>query len=164
MLAGGVEVNDSRRWVVLKSKSVEGTEEPGRDGATGGTGETGVPRSPYWLIVREGPRGWEIFTGALLGKVVLPVFDSEEGVWSFLGSLAEGGSGWWPKEVGAGELISVLSGSGFGVGPGSGVERVLFDPLPEAVPEVVDAGPGAKVETMSRRCFLEHLMGRAGSE
>lgn len=60
------------------------------------------------------------------GESVLPVFSSEEDAASFIRS----GTGVWrARRIGAGELVSVLSG------PCGDVEYVALDPWPKITPE-----------------------------
>lgn len=136
---------------MLKRNGAEGMGDPAQSPEL-----PGVSRPPYWLIAREEARGWEVFTVSLLGEAVLPIFGSEEGAQSFLRSLAEAGE-WRPRRTGAGELVSVLSGSRFSAGPCPDVERVVFDP-----PHLTNE-PELEFLTMSRKCFLEHLTGRGRS-
>ena len=89
---------------------------------------------------------------------VLPVFGSEEEARALLGLPGAHGeeAGWRARKTGAGELISVLSASGFSVGPCAGVEGIALDPPSEALAEPEVLG----LLTISRRCFLDSLMGR----
>lgn len=147
--------------------------------------------SPYWLLVRDTPRkdseygsrGVEILSlaldsGAASGAAnsrLLPVFRCEAQAGRFIATLtdpvestsAAAGSGWRARGTGAGELISVLSGSPFSAGPCAGVERVVLDP-PQELVEAIVAGevrspandPVGKAPGISRSTFLERLMGR----
>lgn len=115
------------------------------------------------------------------GKV-LPVFGAEESAAEFLsawlafaagggyseekaaGTVASGAeSDWRLRGTGAGELISLLSGSAFSAGACADVERVALDPPPELIDGVrhgITEGHVGGMVSVSRRCFLERLMGR----
>lgn len=124
--------------------------------------------SPYWLIVRESARRdeeLEIFSLDLGSGKQLPLFHSGESAERLrrhlraTGSVAEGE--WRIRATGAGELISLLSGSAFAAGPCAGIERVLLDPRPEALDRAVNEGDVEEsLMSESRSCFLERLMGR----
>lgn len=138
---------------------------------------------PYWLIVREparpGGRAPEIFTLDLERGKLLPVFGCQQSAEWFLshcsggvdpgavedGESATGGvaedaiaeSGWRVRAAGAGELVSLLSGSAFAAGPCTAVEKVIVDPSLEVFDR---AGRDGEPVGESRACFLESLMGR----
>lgn len=70
---------------------------------------------------------------------------------------------WKLRGTGAGELVSLLSGSAFSAGSCAGVERVALDPPPELVDGIrhgITEGHVGGLISVSRRCFLERLMGR----
>ena len=123
---------------------------------------------PYWLIVRESARRdeeLEIFSLDSGSGKLLPLCHSEESAERLrrhlraTGSVA--GGEWRIRATGAGELISLLSGSAFTAGPGAGIERVLLDPPPEALDRAVSEGEvDESLAGQSRGCFLERLMGR----
>lgn len=146
--------------------------------------------APYWLIVRDTPRETptqdsrevEILSlgldtpdsGAANGRV-LPVFRSEAQAGRFVATLAGPveapptavNGGWRVRGTGAGELISVLSGSSFSAGLCAGVERVIVDPPPELVEDLASGAPRGLAKDLvgeafgvSRSTFLERLMGR----
>lgn len=125
--------------------------------------------SPYWLIVREPGRkgeGLEILSLESGGVRRLPLFYSGESA-ERCRIRVDGGEGEWrARPTGAGELISLLSGSAFAAGPCAGVERVLLDPPPEALDRAVREGEldeslaDESLTGESRGCFLERLMGR----
>lgn len=123
---------------------------------------------PYWLIVRESARRdeeLEVFSLESGSGKLLPLCCSEQSAERFrrhlrsTGSAAEGE--WRIRATGAGELISLLSGSAFDAGPCAGIERVLLDPPPEALDRAVSEGDiDENLTGESRGCFLERLMGR----
>lgn len=129
--------------------------------------------NPYWLIVRGSNRAsnrqkkdLEVFVLGSEGGGRLPLFHSNESAERFrLGVPASEGE-WRTRATGAGELISLLSGSAFDAGPCAGVERILLDPPPEAVDHFVREGEMYEslayenLAAESRGCFLERLMGR----
>lgn len=127
----------------------------------------------------------EILSLDLAGGRVLPVFSSEDSAAEFLSAwLAASAADMDPDEAsarvmadntqrqwrlrgtGSGELISLLSGSAFSAGPCARVERVALDP-PLALVHDLTRGvaelQAAETAGMSRRCFLERLMGRGRS-
>lgn len=120
-----------------------------------------LPSFPYWLIVRgtgRGPYGLKVFTVEPAGSgKVLPVFGSEEAAEACLASLAANDE-WRARRTGGGELLSVLSASGFSAPPCADVERVALDPSPEML--MGSAGAEIGLVCMDRRCFMERLMGR----
>lgn len=70
---------------------------------------------------------------------------------------------WLPRGTGAGELISLLSGSAFSAGACADVERVALDPPSELIDGMkhgLTEGRVGELVSMSRGCFLERLMGR----
>lgn len=112
---------------------------------------------------------------------VLPVFGSEEGAALFIrawmtrasatgsdtvddqASVDGVGSEWRPRGTGAGELISLLSGSAFLAPPCAGVERVALDPPPELLngpKRGLNGGDTSELVSVGRKSFVEHLMGR----
>lgn len=121
--------------------------------------------SPYWLIVRESALVSKELDVSLLGYgdgKLLPLFHSAEDAERFRLHLMDAGAGsdgeWRTRATGAGELISLLSGSAFAAGPCAGVERVILDPSPDILDR--DARKGETPAGESRGCFLERLMGR----
>ena len=108
------------------------------------------PGSTYWLIAKDQSDRVEVLTIEFDGERALPVFSFEEEAEPFLG-LGGVGHGWWVRESGAGEIVSVL------YGPCARVRSVALDPLPEMVAEEAVA-----LVTLSRKRFVEHLVGRGG--
>ena len=142
------------------SATEEGAEKSGREGATQAPSLASSPSAPYWLIVRgrgRGPHGVEVFTldPAGSGKT-LPVFGSEEAAETSVPVLVTGDE-WRVRRTGGGELLSVLSASGFSAGPCTGVQRVALDPSPEMMN---GSEADLALVCMGRRCFMERLMGR----
>lgn len=122
--------------------------------------------APYWLVSREkagsgrGRGGYhDVLTVSVGEEGVLPLFSSEESARSFLGLFVASTreTGWQATEAWAGELLTMLSASGSGVGPCAGVEAVTFDPGEELIEESVPDVP-----TLGRRCFMDQLLGRGG--
>lgn len=132
----------------------------------------------------------EVLSLDLADGRVLPVFGSEESAARFArawtanavvtdpaggdpgrgkASMASTGGvegKWQPRGTGAGELISLLSGSAFSAAPCAGVERVTIDPPPELIDGIrhgLTEGHVGELISMNRRCFLERLMGRGRS-
>lgn len=133
--------------------------EPANEPRAGTGASTRVPSAPYWLLVRGRGRqahGLEIFTFVSGAEKALPVFGSEEEASAFVQALADRGE-WWARKTGGGELLSVLSSSGYSAGPCANVEKVTLAPSP-AMAE--GSGTDPRVVSMNRRCFMEHLMGR----
>ncbi len=108
------------------------------------------PGSTYWLIAKDRSGRVEVLTIECGGEQALPVFSFEEEAELFLG-LGGVGHGWWVRESGAGEIVSVL------YGPCAGVRSVALDPLPEMVSDEAVA-----LVSLSRKRFVEHLVGRGG--
>ena len=108
------------------------------------------PGSTYWLIAKDQSDQVEVLTIECDGEQALPVFSFEEEAEFFLGF---GGVGprWGVRESGAGEVVSVL------YGPCAGVRGVVLDPLPEMVAE-----EAVGLVSLSRKRFVEHLVGRGG--
>ena|SRR5829696_1394312 len=84
------------------------------------------PTRTWWLIAKDGEEGTEPFAIERGGGKVLPVFGFEEEAEMFL-QLGALGDGWRVREIGDGELVSML------VGPRLNVTKVALDPLPVAV-------------------------------
>ena len=108
------------------------------------------PGSTYWLIAKDQSGRVEVLTIECGGERALPVFSFEEEAELFL-ELGGVEDGWWARESGAGEIVSVL------YGPCAGVRSVVLDPLPEMVAEEAVA-----LVSLSRKRFVEHLVGRGG--
>ncbi len=108
------------------------------------------PGSTYWLIAKDQSDRVEALTIELGGERALPVFSFEEEAELFL-ELGGVGQGWWVRESGAGEIVSVL------YGPCASVRSVVLDPLPEMV-----ADGAVALVSLSRKHFVEHLVGRGG--
>lgn len=141
--------------------------------------------SPHWLLVRDSAepdsfggsgsrarRKLEILSLDTAEGKVLPIFGSEKEAARFAQALSTENEGtedesavsqWRARGTGAGELISLLSGSAFSAGACADVESVAFDPPPE-VAEYMRQGAGEsglpELVIASRGCFLESLMGR----
>lgn len=124
---------------------------------------------PYWLITRRvpgrGDRELEVYSLEMQRGRLLPVFISEDDAERFLENLSvtalgeDPGDRWWIRRSGAGELISLLSGSAFSAGACAGVERVVVDP-PADLPGTLSRNGSSEPIGESRGCFLERLMGR----
>ena len=110
------------------------------------------PGSTYWLIAKDQSGPVEVLTIERGGERALPVFSFEEEAELFLG-FGGVGSGWWVRESGAGEVVSVL------YGPCASIRSVALDPLPEMVAEEAFA-----LVSLSRKRFVERLVGRGGLE
>ncbi len=108
------------------------------------------PGLTYWLLAKDRSDRVEVLTVECGGERALPVFSFEEEAELFL-ALGIVGDGWWVRESGAGEIVSVL------YGPCAGVRSVALDPLPEMV---ADGAVG--LVSLSRKRFVEHLVGRGG--
>lgn len=106
------------------------------------------PGPRYWLIVQDQSDRVEVLTIECGGEQALPLFSFAEEAELFLG-LGGVGDGWWVRESGAGEIVSVLYGLC------AGAKSVLFDPLPEMVAE-----EAVGLVRLSRERFLEHLFSR----
>lgn len=98
--------------------------EPEMDGTLRAQART-PGRNSLWLIVRSGRSCTDVMTLESSGERVLPVFSFEEEGVSYVGIR----DGWRIKEVGAGELVSLL------YGPCRNVKRVILDPAPESRPQ-----------------------------
>lgn len=139
--------------------------------------------SPHWLLVRDSAdtaslggsdsragRKLEILSLDTAEGKVLPIFGSEEEAARFARALAtedegtaDAGKEWWPRGTGAGELISLLSGSAFSTGACADVERIVIDPPPEVSEGITDGtfySSSQDLVSTNRECFLEALMGR----
>jgi hypothetical protein len=108
------------------------------------------PGSTYWLIAKNQRDRVEVLTIECGGERALPVFSFEEEAELFPG-FGGVGYGWWVRESGAGEIVSVL------YGPCAGVRSVALDPLPEMVAE-----EAVGLVSLSRKRFVEHLVNRGG--
>ncbi len=108
----------------------------------------GPPRAwaPCWVISRRERGRIEAFTVRLAGGKALPIFSLQREARSFLRSSEA--NGWEIREMGAGELVSLLSG------PCGRVERVVLDP-PEAVDEAL-----LGLLSVGREVFVESVLGR----
>lgn len=124
----------------------------------------------YWLITRRAPwrkegRELEVYSLELDRGRLLPVFVSEDDAERFVERLLatspqDDPEEWWRiRRSGAGELISLLSGSAFSAGACAGVERVIVDP-PADLPGTFSGNGSSEPVGESRGCFLERLMGR----
>jgi hypothetical protein len=146
-----------RERLIYSNQNTESGESntQGLGGSARAPGGPGTPGRPYWLLVKDDPRGGgqnSIFTTGSEEEKVLPIFSSREESELFLGSRT--GRGYRAREVWAGELLSLLSGSAYSAGPCGGVEKVALDPSP------LDPEAEGKSYWMDRQCFMEHLMGR----
>lgn len=133
-----------------------------RENSSSGDAET-LPPAPYWLLVdygpgREGSRNAlpEVFTVRVDGDRTLPLFRSEEEAAFFAAFCEE--DHYRPRETWGSELVSSLVGSDLAAGPCAGVQRVSFtNPSSEG-------GEGwFEFSAVSRKCFLDRLMGRRGT-
>ena len=107
---------------------------------TGGAGQDarhagGPAGSTLWLIARDAaagrsgpPREPLLVDGGGRGGEALAVFGHEEEAEMYLGLWAPGDDGWRAREIGAGELASLLRGPSW-----PGARRVALDPLPGAL-------------------------------
>ena len=103
----------------------ERTEGAGQDaGHAGGLAGS----STLWLIARDaGRRSEPLRVDGVHGGEALAVFGHEEEAEMYLGLWAPG-DGWRAREIGTGELASVLRGPSW-----PGARRVALDPLPGAL-------------------------------
>ncbi len=107
----------------------ERTEGAGQDARHAG----GLAGSALWLIARDAggrsdpPREPLLVDDGGRGGEALAVFGHEEEAEMYLGLWAPG-DGWRAREVGAGELASLLRGPSW-----PGARRVALDPLPGAL-------------------------------
>lgn len=122
-----------------------------------------LPPAPHWLLVDYGcERGEhcktlpEVFIVWVGGSKTLPLFRSEEEAVFFAALCGE--DRYQPRKTWGSELVSSLVGSDFAAGPCAGLERVSFT-------RSSCRGSGEPLEfvAMSRRCFLDRLMGRRGA-
>ena len=110
----------------MRTERIEGA---GQDARHAG----GLAGSAVWLIARDAGGRSEPPGEPLLvddggrGGEALAVFGHEEEAEMYLGLWAPG-DGWRARQVGAGELASVLRGPSW-----PGARRVALDPLPEAL-------------------------------
>jgi hypothetical protein len=106
---------------------------------------------PHWLIAKHGVSGMDVLTIHLGGGAeVLAVFAFEDEARVFVDSrFGASGEGWEARQTWPGELASVLCG------PCSAAKGVVLDPLPEAVEE----GESARLQTVDRDDFLGMLLG-----
>ena len=108
-----------------------------RDAAAG---RSGPPREPLLVDECGGGRGGE----------ALAVFGHEEEAEMYLGLWAPGDDGWRAREIGAGELASLLRGPSW-----PGARRVALDPLPGALAGA--AGFNLLLAGMDRVRFAQRL-------
>ena len=105
----------------------------------------------YWLIAKKRSNRIEVLTmRADGGQETLPIFSSEEEAEMILRFGGVTG-GWWARESGAGELVSILCG------PCAGVKKVALDPSPEMV--VVGT---VGLVSLLRESFMNLIMARRG--
>lgn len=111
--------------------------------------QRGPPRActPCWMIARRERGRIEAFTVRLAGGEALPIFSLQQEARSFLRSSEV--SGWEIREMGAGELVLLLSG------PYRRVERVVLDPPPDEADEAL-----LGLLSVGRKVFVESLLGR----
>lgn len=108
--------------------------------------QSGQRGSSYWLISKRRRGRVDIWTMGLAdGRSLLPVFSFEEEATLFL-SLGVQGS-WQVRQVGAGELVSLL------YGPCRGVELVALDPVSGAEAAVVN-----RCVSLTRKRFVDVLL------
>ena len=121
------------------------------------------PVSRWWLLVRGGGSGMEVFVVDRGGERAVPVFsgEGEAEMFVWLGGAFE--DGWWVRESSAGELVSLLYGPCAGVGsvaldPSPGMEAEMLGLLSvnrgRFVGRIVDAPPvrdGARVAALGAR-------------
>lgn len=122
--------------------------------------------APYWLVSRakagdrKRERGYhDVLTVNVGEEGILPLFSSEARARAFLDLFVATSqqTGWQATEAWAGELLTMLSASGSGVGPCASVGAVTFDPGAELIEDSVPDVP-----TLGRRCFMDQLLGRGG--
>ncbi len=133
----------------MRTKRIEGT---GQDARHAG----GLAGSALWLIARDAGERSEpprepllVDDGGGRGGEALAVFGHEEEAEMFLGLWAPG-DGWRAREIGAGELASLLRGPSW-----PGARRVALDPLPGALAEA--AGFNLLLVGMDRDRFAQRL-------
>ena len=124
-------------------------------------------RPPYWVITHSGRSPGrrrrredayrDILTLETAGNKILPLFGSEAAASEFaaLYETQTGLSGWRATQAWSGELLTLLSASGSGVGACSGVGAVTFDPPGEAIEDDVRS-----LKLLGVRCFMDQLLGR----
>jgi hypothetical protein len=112
-----------------------------------------APYSLYWLIVKHHGLRMSVFTiGFAGGEKVLPVFGHVEEAETFLRALA--GSGWQARGIGAGELVSLLSGLS------ANVRKVALDPPASGA----GAEALARLASLGREEFVAFLTGETESQ
>lgn len=104
--------------------------------------------APCWTIAR-GEGRHEVLTVWLAEGEALPIFSLEEEARSFLRLRASAAEGWELREIGLVQLVGLLSG------PCGGIERVVLDPPPGELDEVLFG-----LLSVGRRIFVESLLGR----
>lgn len=110
------------------------------------------PTSPFYLLVIYEDCHICVFTMDHDGERVLPVFSNEVQALSFLRAALPGGPEdelWQVRSYGNGEIVSLL------FGPCQKVSRVALDPA-SGFDALETVGP----TLVSRRCFLDELIGR----
>jgi hypothetical protein len=135
----------------LRTERIEGA---GQDARRAG----GLAGSTLWLIARdaggrsEPPRDPLLVDGGGRGGEALAVFGHEEEAEMYLGLWAPG-DGWRAREIGAGELASVLRGPSW-----PGARRVALDPLPGALAGALAGAAGFNLLVgMDRDRFAQRL-------
>jgi hypothetical protein len=129
----------------LRTERIEGA---GQDARRAG----GLAGSTLWLIARDARGRSEpllVDDGGGRGGEALAVFGHEEEAEMYLGLWAPG-DGWRAREIGAGELASLLRGPSW-----PGARRVALDPLPGALAGA--AGFDLPLAGMDRDRFAERL-------
>jgi hypothetical protein len=108
-------------------------------------------RRSFWLIATQTHGVMEMLTIDADGETVLLVFSFQEEGEFFL-RLEATGAGWWPREITARELVSLL------LGPCVRVDKVALDPFPDlGEREIVG------LVSVGRRAFVRHLMGEVAA-
>ena len=131
------------------------------EGAGQDAGHAGGPAgSTLWLIARDEGGRWEpllVDDGGGRGGKALAVFGHEQEAEMYLGFWAPG-DGWRAREVGAGELASLLRGPSW-----PGARRVALDPLPGALAGALAGAAGFNLLVgMDRVRFAQRLVRVAG--
>jgi hypothetical protein len=117
----------------LRTERIGGAgQDAGQDARHAG----GPAGSTLWLIARDAAAGRSepprepllVDEGGGRGGEALAVFGHEEEAEMYLGLWAPGDDGWRAREIGAGELASLLRGPSW-----PGARRVALDPLPGAL-------------------------------
>ena len=102
--------------------------------------------SAWWLVARHSDSQREVLTLTHGGSEVLPVFSFREEAEMYL-LMEKLGGDWQIREIGTGELVSVLQG------PCVSVRSVALDPLPSTLADEVTELVG-----LDRERFVSRVM------